>query len=102
MSHGFRLRGLPIELTLALAVAAVGVSLPSVRAQAPARGQNVVPVFEGFWKNADGTADLLFGYYNRNWEEEIDIPVGPANTRRLQASAAIWHSSRLFAPPPTI
>jgi hypothetical protein len=80
MSHGVRLRGLPIELTLALAVAAVGVSLPTVRAQAPARGQNVVPVYEGFWKNADGTADLLFGYYNRNWEEEIDIPVGPANT----------------------
>ena len=50
------------------------------RAQAPARGQNVVPVYEGFWRNADGTFDLLFGYYNRNWEEEIDVPVGPGNT----------------------
>ncbi len=22
----------------------------------------------------------MFGYYNRNWEEEIDVPVGPGNT----------------------
>jgi hypothetical protein len=53
--------------------------LPPVGAQAPDRGQNVVPVYEGFWKNADGTIDLLFGYYNRNWEEEINVPVGPGN-----------------------
>ena len=52
---------------------------PSATAQAPARGQNVAPVYEGFWKNADGSYDLFFGYYNRNWEEEIDVPVGPGN-----------------------
>ena len=50
------------------------VSSPSASAQAPARGQNVVPVYEGFWRNADGSFDLLFGYYNRNWDEEIDVP----------------------------
>ena len=48
-------------------------------AQAPARGQNIAPVYEGFWTNDDGTFDLLFGYYNRNWEQEIDVPVGPDN-----------------------
>ena len=48
-------------------------------AQAPARGQNIAPVYEGFWKNADGSFDLVFGYYNRNWEEQIDTPVGQAN-----------------------
>ncbi len=48
-------------------------------AQAPARDQNIAPVYEGFWKNADGSIDLLFGYYNRNWEEEIDVPVGSGN-----------------------
>ena len=52
---------------------------PSTTAQAPARGQNVAPVYEGFWKNADGSYDLFFGYYNRNWEEEIDVSVGPGN-----------------------
>jgi hypothetical protein len=39
-----------------------------------------VPAYEGFWRNEDGTFDLMFGYYNRNWEEEIDVPVGPGNT----------------------
>jgi hypothetical protein len=62
------------------ALAASLMWLPPVGAQAPARGQNVVPAYEGFWRNADGTFDLMFGYYNRNWEEEIDVPVGPANT----------------------
>jgi hypothetical protein len=51
-----------------------------LRAQVPARGQNVVPVYEGYWTNPDGTFDLLFGYYNRNWEEEIHVPIGPGNS----------------------
>lgn len=43
------------------------------------RGQNVVPVFEGWVPNPDGTFSLLFGYFNRNWEETVFIPVGPDN-----------------------
>jgi hypothetical protein len=62
-------------LAFALALA----SSSTTGAQAPARGQSATPVYEGFWRNADGTFDLLFGYYNRNWEEEIDVPVGPGN-----------------------
>ena len=62
-----------------MALAAATLWLPPVSAQAPARGQNVTPAYEGYWRNADGTFDLMFGYYNRNWEEEIDIPVGPGN-----------------------
>lgn len=65
---------------MVVALAAATLWLPPVGAQAPARGQNVVPAYEGFWRNADGTFDLMFGYYNRNWEEEIDLPIGPANT----------------------
>ena len=65
---------------MVVALAAATLWLPPVGAQAPARGQNVAPAYEGFWRNADGTFDLMFGYYNRNWEEEIDLPVGPGNT----------------------
>jgi len=43
------------------------------------RGQNVVPVFEGWVPNPDGTYGLIFGAWNRNWEEEISIPIGPDN-----------------------
>lgn len=41
--------------------------------------KTVAPVYEGFQKNSDGSFDLLFGYFNRNWDEEIDVPVGPGN-----------------------
>jgi len=43
-------------------------------------GQNISPAFEGWEENADGSFNLLFGYMNRNWEEEIDVPIGPDNT----------------------
>jgi len=42
-------------------------------------GQNVSPSFEGWYKNADGTYSLSFGYLNRNYQEEPDVQVGPNN-----------------------
>jgi hypothetical protein len=44
-----------------------------------ARGQSIAPVFHGWLENADGTFDLYFSYINRNWQEELDIPIGPDN-----------------------
>lgn len=44
-----------------------------------ARGQDVTPAFEGWMPNADGTFSMYFGYLNRNYEEELDIPIGPDN-----------------------
>jgi hypothetical protein len=42
-------------------------------------GQDIQPVFEGWLRNADGTFTMVFGYLNRNWEEELAIPPGPDN-----------------------
>jgi len=42
-------------------------------------GQNVTAVYEGWFKNPDGSFSLLFGYFNRNLKEELDIPVGLNN-----------------------
>src|SRR3989442_5153366 len=42
-------------------------------------GEDVVPYFEGWLRNPDGTFDLVFGYFNRNWKEELAIPPGPDN-----------------------
>ena len=42
-------------------------------------GQSVTPAFEGWYENDDGSIALSFGYYNRNTEEVLSIPVGPAN-----------------------
>jgi hypothetical protein len=42
-------------------------------------GQNVTAVYEGWFQNPDGDFSLLFGYYNRNLKEEVDIPLGADN-----------------------
>jgi hypothetical protein len=44
------------------------------------RGQNVSPAYEGWEETADGNKYFLFGYMNRNWEEELNVPVGPDNS----------------------
>ena len=42
-------------------------------------GQNVSPAYEGWEVGADGVKYFVFGYMNRNWQEEIDVPIGPDN-----------------------
>ena len=42
-------------------------------------GQGVAPVYEGYDVNPDGSFNMWFGYMNRNYEEELDIPPGPNN-----------------------
>src|SRR5215210_4095076 len=42
-------------------------------------GQSVQPVFEGWSWATDGSINMHFGYLNRNWVEEPNIPVGPNN-----------------------
>ncbi len=44
-----------------------------------ARGQTVAPVFEGWQPSTDGSFDLVFGFFNRNCEEALHIPIGPDN-----------------------
>jgi hypothetical protein len=57
----------------------------SAQSQAPVQqtrhwnGQSVAPVYEGFDINPDGSYNMWFGYMNRNFEEQIDLPVGPEN-----------------------
>ena len=42
-------------------------------------GLTVTPAYEGWYENDDGTYSIAFGYYNRNSEEIIEIPIGPDN-----------------------
>ena len=58
-------------------VSAQGQLLPSYPKLA--FGASVTPAYDGWYDNADGTHTFLVGYYNRNWTEEVDIPVGPNN-----------------------
>ena len=42
-------------------------------------GQTVTPAYEGWYRNADGSFTMSFGYYNRNASEAVEIPAGGAN-----------------------
>jgi len=50
--------------------------IPTIRHNS---GQSVVPYFEGCIRNADGTFDVVFGYFNRNYVQEFAIAAGPDN-----------------------
>ena len=69
-------------LLVALSVLALVPARASTGAQSLtySKGQNIAPAYEGWEQGADGIRYFLFGYMNRNWEEEIDVPVGPDNT----------------------
>ena len=76
-----RSRHTPVRLTLSLALALVcwaDADLTSGQLRYRS-GQTVAPVFEGWERNPDGSFDMVFGYLNRNYEEVVDIPVGPDN-----------------------
>lgn len=78
-----------ISLTAALAVGVCAIAMPT-RAQVPrpplvfeplgVRGEAIFPAFEGWGPDKTGeNLLLLLGYYNRNRDQELVIPVGPDN-----------------------
>jgi hypothetical protein len=71
-----------VRLQWAVSVAAVALLSATVGTLAQIRyssGQNVAPIFEGWQKNADGTISMVFGYLNRNFEEQLEAPIGSDN-----------------------
>ena len=73
-------------LRVAAIVSAVAVAPLVAQQSAPqlvtvrhATGQGVAPVYEGFDINPDGWYNMWFGYMNRNYEEAVDLAIGPNN-----------------------
>ena len=65
-----RLRNaLPVVLLLAAAFVSAAWAQPT---------RPIYPVYEGYVPNDDGTATLVFGYYNHN-SVAVEIPAGDAN-----------------------
>ena len=95
-SHGL-LRALrvvvPVDATFVALAAVFGVGLWVLQGSAQVRtppqgvllepvgqaGEAVYPAFEGWGPTKDGTPVLLLGYFNRNKEQIVDIPIGPDN-----------------------
>jgi len=42
-------------------------------------GQAVIPLFDGWYPNEDGTKTICYGYFNMNTEQSLDIPHGEDN-----------------------
>ena len=68
---------LPLTLIASGALVSAQVLLPSV----PPKqfGGSVTAAFEGWYDNPDGTHSFLIGYFSRNTESELDIPIGSNN-----------------------
>lgn len=64
------------QLTSVASGSQIQAIYPQVRATT---GQNVAPVYEGWYRTPEGSVFALFGYFNRNTEEVVDIPIGDGN-----------------------
>ena len=62
---------------LAIGVLACAQSLPLEPTHES--GANVTGAFEGWYKNPDGSFNLLLGYFNRNTRQDLDVAIGPNN-----------------------
>jgi hypothetical protein len=75
-----RVRPYTSPLVAAIAAAVLATTTSAATAQVVYRtGQDVAPAFDGWTEQPDGTFDLWFGYFNRNWDEISHVPVGPDN-----------------------
>ena len=66
-------------LALAAAIGALGWAQALPFEPVHESGASVTGAFEGWFKNADGSFNLLLGYYNRNTKQDVDIPIGMNN-----------------------
>ena len=70
---------------LIVCVAVIFGAAEAARAQADPQnylfnsGQTIQPVFEGWAHNPDGSYEMHFGYLNRNYVEELAVPIGADN-----------------------
>jgi hypothetical protein len=78
MANGSR-RAILLTLLCIVSATAVSGQIPFQPGWKYRSGQNIVPAFEGWERNPDGSFAMYFGYYNRNYEETIDVPTGPSN-----------------------
>lgn len=61
-------------------------------------GQTIQPIFQGWSRNADGSFDMHFGYLNRNYIEELNVPIGPDNFIDMAGLDQIQRQPTYFHP----
>ena len=89
-------------LALALCALVILGGSEDARAQADPQsylfnsGQTVQPFFEGWNHNPDGSYEMHYGYLNRNYVEQLEVPVGADN--RLEPGAPDRGQPTFFYP----
>lgn len=69
-----------LSMLLVSILSGAPIFLTEAQAQLSYRsGQHVETGYEGWRENPDGTYTFVFGYFNENWEETLDIPIGENN-----------------------
>lgn len=68
-----------LAIAMWVGAAAVGAQSPRPLAPLPPDGLRVVPFFDGWYENSDGSITFSFGYSNLNRGEIVEIPLGPDN-----------------------
>jgi hypothetical protein len=72
-------RGFSLALSLLLLSLVSSSALAQTKAYYE-NGRGASPVYEGWLNNSDGSFTMMFGYMNDNWEEELNVPIGPNNS----------------------
>lgn len=75
-SMGSRVLGSAFVLAFMLGSATTGVEAQRLTYS---RDQSLYPGYEGWRESPDGGYELMFGYMNQNWEQEIDALIGADN-----------------------
>ena len=73
---GSRVLGSAFVLAFMLGSATTGVEAQRLTYS---RDQSLYPGYEGWRESPDGGYELMFGYMNQNWEQEIDALIGADN-----------------------
>ncbi len=92
--------GCLVGLAASSPLAAQNSRIPSPLNENPLRprGQNVIPVYDGWFENPEGSYTLCFGYFSLNTEQSLDIALGPEN--RIEPSQYDGMQPTHFDPVP--
>lgn len=72
--------GFARQAALALTLSVAALDAAGSQQRVYSSGQTVAPAFEGWEQNPDGSYNMVFGYFNRNLDEHLHVPIGPDNT----------------------
>ena len=82
ISKRLKLSTICFSFIIGIGSLAQGIDLPNQIWSAEVlrtKGQPVIPLFDGWYPNTDGSRTICFGFFNMNFEEALDVPAGPNN-----------------------